>query len=276
MLNGGYGLTPVGASDSHDVARYIVGQGRTYVRCDDADPARIDIGQARASLLAGRVMVSYGLLTQIVVAGKFGPGELAAGAGDVDVDVTVLGPEWVKATRVGLYANGIEVRSADIPAQRETGAVKWRGRWTLPRPKRDVYLVAIATGPGIAGPYWPTAKPYQPTSDHFEGYVIGSTGPVWLDADGSGRFDCARDYATAIIEKAGVDSAAIAAGLADYDEAVAAQAAGLLRKRSEADFESTSRAVVAAAPIAPSTRRGFEAYLREWRQSQEARAAVSK
>jgi hypothetical protein len=177
---------------------------------------------------------------------------------------------------VGLYANGIEIRSADIPAQGKTDAVKWRCWWTLPRPKHDIYLVAIATGPGIAGPYWPTAKPFQPTSDHFGGYVIGSTGPVWIDADGSGRFDSARDYATTIVEKAGIDPAAIAAGLADYDEAVAAQAAGLLRKRSEADFESTARAVVSAARVAPTARRGFEAYLREWRQSQEARPAASK
>src|SRR5262249_36372763 len=33
LLNRGILLTPVGASDSHDVSRFIVGQGRTYIRC---------------------------------------------------------------------------------------------------------------------------------------------------------------------------------------------------------------------------------------------------
>jgi hypothetical protein len=268
MLNGGHRLTPIGASDSHDVARYIVGQSRTYVRCDDADPGKIDVDQARRSLLAGRVMVSYGLLTTIAVSGKFGPGDLAPVTGDVDVDVTVLGPDCVKASRVALYANGIEVRGADIPARRAddgAGAVQWHGRWTLPRPRHDVYLVAIATGPGIDAPYWPTAKPYQPTSSRWQSYVIGSTGTVWLDADGSGQFDCARDYAKRVVDAAGADTDALVARLADFDEAVAAQAAAALRVRSPDQFEATATRVIAAA--GPAARRGFEAYLAEWRQA---------
>src|SRR5205085_9126032 len=40
MLNGGQVITPVGASDSHDVSRYIVGQGRTYLRMKNQDPSK--------------------------------------------------------------------------------------------------------------------------------------------------------------------------------------------------------------------------------------------
>ena len=40
LLNRGRVLTPVGSSDSHDVSRYIVGQGRTYIRCKDDRPGR--------------------------------------------------------------------------------------------------------------------------------------------------------------------------------------------------------------------------------------------
>src|SRR5262249_39078266 len=35
LRNRGERITAVGASDSHDVARYIVGQGRTYLPCPD-------------------------------------------------------------------------------------------------------------------------------------------------------------------------------------------------------------------------------------------------
>jgi hypothetical protein len=267
MLNGGQRLTPVGASDSHDVTRYIVGQGRTYVRCDDADPGKIDVDAARRSLLAGRVMVSYGLLTTIRVDDEFGPGDLVPVKDDAAVDVTVLGPEWVKATRVALYANGVEVRAADIPdaPKARTEAVLWRGRWTLPRPKHDVHLVAIATGPGVTAPYWPTAKPYQPTSSRWQPYLIGSTGAVWLDVDGSGRFDSAADYASRLVEAAGAHPDALAAKLADFDEAVGAQAAAALRARSPREFEAAAARVIAAA--GPAARRGFEAYLGEWRQA---------
>ena len=51
-------LAPVGASDSHDVSRYIVGQGRTYVRCNNERPGRIDVDEAVKSFAAGRVLVS--------------------------------------------------------------------------------------------------------------------------------------------------------------------------------------------------------------------------
>ena len=54
LLNRGVILTPVGSSDSHDVARYIIGQGRTYVRCDDRDPGRIDLAQAMESVRRGQ------------------------------------------------------------------------------------------------------------------------------------------------------------------------------------------------------------------------------
>src|SRR5688572_16615539 len=58
LLNHGTMLTPVGSSDSHDVARFIVGQGRTYIRCRDDSPGGIDIGKAVAAFIEGRVLVS--------------------------------------------------------------------------------------------------------------------------------------------------------------------------------------------------------------------------
>src|SRR5207253_818674 len=49
LLNRGFKLTPVGASDSHDVSRFVVGQARTYIRCQDAKPGEIDAQEAVAS-----------------------------------------------------------------------------------------------------------------------------------------------------------------------------------------------------------------------------------
>src|SRR4030095_2166470 len=62
MLNRGIVLTPVGSSNSHDVSRYIIGQGRIYMRCDDRDAGRIDPGRAGERIRRGQVMVSYGFL----------------------------------------------------------------------------------------------------------------------------------------------------------------------------------------------------------------------
>src|SRR5947199_9375196 len=50
LLNYGCRVTAVGSSDAHDVSRYIVGQGRTYIACADTDPGHIDISQACRNL----------------------------------------------------------------------------------------------------------------------------------------------------------------------------------------------------------------------------------
>ena len=152
LLNRGYSVTPVGSSDAHDVGRHFVGQGRTYIRCDDRDPANIDVEQAVASFVKGSVMVSYGLLVEIRVNDRYQSGDLAQVAGDdVVVDRRVLGPHWVSASKVMLFENGQLVREQTIEdgdRDSRTRGVLWSNRWKLPTPRHDVHLVAIAVGTG--------------------------------------------------------------------------------------------------------------------------------
>src|SRR5262249_52765184 len=163
LLNRGLAVAPVGSSDSHDVSRYIVGQGRTYVRCRADRPGAIDVREAVEAFVQGRVLVSCGLLADITVNGRYGPGDLAPATDPVRVAVRVLGPAWVQAARVELDASGTRVRAARIPEGRKAG-VQWEGVWELPRPRHDTFLVAVASGPGVRALYWPIARPYQPTS----------------------------------------------------------------------------------------------------------------
>ena len=78
LLNRGLSVTPVGSSDSHDVGRHFVGQGRTYIRCNDRDPSHLDIDEAVNNFIQGRVLVSYGLLAELTVNEKYRSGETAA------------------------------------------------------------------------------------------------------------------------------------------------------------------------------------------------------
>ncbi len=258
LLNRGHRITPVGASDSHDVSRYIVGQARTYIRCDDSDVSKIDVEEARKSFLAGKVLVSYGLLTNITVNGRFHPGDLVTANGNLDVQVTVQSPPWSRATQLTLYANGTAIRTIEFPP---SPGRTWQTRWVVPKPKHDIHLVAIATGPGIAEPYWQTAKPYQPTTTAFTSYVLGSTGAVFIDADGSGKFDSAHVYASRIMA---ASDAPVGKRLADFDEAVAAQVASIFQESAGEQFEAEMNRLLAAA--SPAAKRGLEAYLAEWRE----------
>jgi hypothetical protein len=190
LLNRGHRFVAVGASDSHDVSRFIVGQARTYIVARDTDPGRIDVSAACESLLAGRALVSMGLLVQMTVEDRFTVGDLATNLPEqIRVKVKVLGPSWVKASRVELFANGVSIRDATIdPAGASAAGEKAEITWLIPRPPRDLYLVAITTGSGVTAPFWAMTRPYQPSSSHWEGRAIGATNPVWLDADGDGRF----------------------------------------------------------------------------------------
>ena len=188
LLNYGYKITGVAASDSHDVSRFIVGQGRTYIFSRDENPARIDIQQACANLRAGRALISLGLLVDMKVQNRFRVGDLATSLPDqIEVTATVSAPRWSTADLIELYANGREIREQVL--ERPAGdSEPYQVRWNIPRPAGDTFLVAIASGPGITSPHWAIPKPYQPSSKLWNPRVLAATNPIWLDCDGDGKF----------------------------------------------------------------------------------------
>ncbi|PYJ96528.1 MAG: hypothetical protein DME23_20155 [Verrucomicrobia bacterium] len=258
LLNYGYRVTAVGSSDCHDVSRYIVGQGRSYVLCDDSNPGKINLEEACRSFLNGRVLVSLGLLTQMTVEDKFQVGDLATGLGELmRVTVTVLGPSWTSADRVELYANGVKIREQQIETP-VSPVQKTRVMWIVPKPAYDAYLVAIASGPPVTGAYWPIPKPYQPNSRVWQPRVIGATNPIWVDGDGDGKFTPPRVYAKEIVKRAGSEPKKLIAELAKYDEAVATQVASLCQAAGR-DVRSTEFEEALETAL-QHVRRGFAAY----------------
>jgi hypothetical protein len=258
MMNRGHFLTPVGSSDSHDVSRYVVGQARTYIRSNDEDPAAIDIDEAVANFREGKVMVSFGLLAEIEVNDQHGPGELALTSDQVKVSVRVSGPAWANAEEIVLYANGQELKREKIKNSKNAGE-KWTGSWTFPKPQHDLFLVAIAEGAGSKTPFWPIAKPYQPDSPDWQASFIGSSGAVWIDADGDGQRTSAYQYAKELMEQSNGNVPDLFQMLNNYDEAVAIQVASLLYERG--DDMTDSRLALELKKAAPATAKGFDAFI---------------
>ena len=257
MLNHGTRIAAIGSSDTHDVSRFILGQARTYVVCPDDDPANIDVARACESFRSMRAYVSMGLLTRMSVGKKYTVGDLATGLGDTfEVTVNVLGPSWVRADRVELYANGQRIRQREITP--DAAIVKADVTWHLAKPAYDLYLVAIATGPGIDAPFWDIPRSYQPKWKRHVPRVQGATNPIWIDADGDGQHTSPREYARREIQRAKGSLANVIAALKPYDQAVAAQAASLLH---EAGHDPRSGPLgQALKPAAPMVRAGFDTY----------------
>jgi hypothetical protein len=243
MLNHGKFITPVGSSDSHDVMRYLVGQGRTYIRYGQFSSAgNINVNQAVEQFLAGKVSVSFGLLTEITVDQKYGPGELAPASETVNVSVRVLGPSWIGADKVSLYANGQKIKEANIdPKNRKV--IKWEGSWTLLVEMQDSYLVAIAEGPDPGRPFWMIPNPYSRTSSEWNPLVLGSTGAVWLDADKDGKKTSALDYARQLTEISDVKIPELLKKLENYDQSVIIQTSAILYEQNKLSGTEFSHAL---------------------------------
>jgi hypothetical protein len=228
LLNRGHRIAAVASSDSHDVNRFILGQGRTYVATNDTNPAQVDLNEVWRSYRQGRLLVSLGLLCTMKVDDRFTVGDLATGVGEkVKVEVLVSGPSWVQADRVELFANGIRIREQAVKDDHRAGE-KARLTWELPRPAHDVHLVAIATGPGVTEPFWEIPRPYQAASKTFTSRVIGSTNPIWIDADGDGYFQSAFAIAQSLVKRFGADREKLNEAVKQHDESVAIQLESLL------------------------------------------------
>ena len=94
LLNRGERVVGVCGSDSHDVSRFIVGQGRTYIEADYRDPGAIDIEKVCENLRAGRAVMSLGLFPGIKVNGRAGPGDVALIKDkEISIEATVDCPE---------------------------------------------------------------------------------------------------------------------------------------------------------------------------------------
>jgi hypothetical protein len=199
-------------------------------------------------------------MVKISVDDQYGPGSLAPGGNNHTVVVEVHGPAWAKADRVSLYANGIKIKEAKI--QKGTAAgLKWKDTWNISGSKHDMFLVAIAEGPGRGMPYWPIAKPYQPASPEWTPRLMCSTGTVWIDGDKNGQRTSAYEYAKAILNSSGGDINNVMKQLNGYDEAVAAQVAALLWKNQRRLDSPAIRQALQRATDA--TKAGFNTTMNE-------------
>ena len=135
----------------------------------------------------------------------------------------------------------------------------------------DVFVSAVATGDGISAPFWPTAKPYQPDSPDWSPKTLGVSGAIWIDVDGNGKTDSARQIAQsrmALFD--GENVRELFASLKDDHQSVAAQVAFLLNEQGVTPVDDRLEAPLTDSPKNVVT--GFHAFAEAWKESQIARA----
>jgi hypothetical protein len=273
-LNRGQFLTPVGCSDSHDVSRHFVGQGRTYIQGGDDRLGQIDTVAATQSFRDGRVVVSCGLIPMVMIEQKYGPGDLVPkqSKDELTLNLTVNTPDWIECNRYEVYLNGELV----LKYSSDEGAIDGLEEVTLniSVPDHDVHIEVAVFGPGVTSLHWPIAKPYQPDHPNWNSQVFGMTGAIWYDGNGDQKRNCAREIAAGIWKTTGEDAQEAIKRLKTYDRAVALQMAELVHESGHSFQTPEFRRFLEEQP--KQVERAFVDYWDEWRQSEIARLEMPR
>jgi hypothetical protein len=203
----------VGASDTHTV-KDIPGQGRTYVVSSTDDPAAINVDGVIKQMQAGNMSISYGIFGRAKVNNQFVMGQTAKPEGGaINVEFHVATASWVNAKRAVVYLNGINVGETNL-TKRELGMLRTNVNFKITAPKHDGFLVCVAYGDGLKDPAWPT----------YANYTMAITNPIFIDADGDGKYQSPRETAATLFGKISpLTAAAVEKAIEGADPAIGVQ-----------------------------------------------------
>jgi hypothetical protein len=205
LLNLGLRYTATGNSDSHYLIYQWAGWPRNRVRIGGAG---VPSPEAMAEAVrAGRVQVGSGPFIALRVGGGEPGDTVAASGGRVQVEAEVRAASWIDTDSVEIWANGELAAEGALGPARGEGAVRGRLVVRLDVP-RDTWIAAVVRGDEPLAEVLPWSK-LTP---------FAFTNPVFVDADGDGRFTAPN----AAVPAGGAD-----AGAPDGGAERAGQAAGI-------------------------------------------------
>jgi hypothetical protein len=191
LLNRGKRVVAIGGSDSHRLPYQDAGYPRNLVQWDlrphrgaaeGREPAQVSataevrptIDRVLAALRAGRTVVSTGPSVRFTVDGQPLGAQVTGTRGKpVSARVVVDAPSWVDVASVTLVGNGKQLETFTV-----TGSGVRRVDRTLRLSlTKDTWLAVIARG----------ARPDE-TQQRKGVLPFALTNPIWVDADGDGRF----------------------------------------------------------------------------------------
>lgn len=182
FLDRGLRLLATGNSDSHVARKEMVGYPRNYVLAGTDEPAELDLDRYMEALRSGKLVVSGGIFVEIN-AGAALPGSLVDRAtlsgGRLPLRIRVQAPAWVPVGELEIVVNGsvVATRTPAAPGA-EHPALRFEETVEVDTPAgADAYVLVHVRGAGDLAPVAPGAR------------AFGFTNPIFVDANGNGRFD---------------------------------------------------------------------------------------
>jgi hypothetical protein len=179
LLAHGHIVTATGNSDTHHLDHNIGGYPRNYVRVRNDDPPSVNPREIARAVRWHQTFFTTGPFVRLTI-GAGAIGDLVpVHGGKARAEIEVQAAPWVSVSRVILYVGGAEVRRFAVAANEE----RIRFRQTIDLDVRsDTFVVARVDGDRPLAPVVGDLR-------RFDVRPLALTNPVFLDADGNGRYD---------------------------------------------------------------------------------------
>lgn len=186
LVNRGYPVRIVGASDAHGIDGGETGYARTFVLMSEPVAGAVDREALLAALKKGRSFVSNGPIVAVRADRRATFGDtVTSRKGRVDLDITVTGAPWLDVSEVRLVVDG--ERRPPLALEGADGrTVKFRRRVRVEMP-RDGWIAVEVLGARSLYPIVQQRSGDGAAADAALPYAI--TNPIFVDADGDGRSD---------------------------------------------------------------------------------------
>ena len=191
LLNRGHRYAAVGNSDSHAVYSCLAGYPRNYVPSRTDEAGKIDPREVAATLRNRRSFTTLGPFVEFGVNGQPMGSDVKAKNGLVKLNIRIQAASWVDCDRVKIVVNGDVVEELPVPDTRRV--VRFEKKHPL-RLASDAWVALLVEGDDSLAPIvHDQSRPIRP---------FAVTNPVWVDADGDGRWTAPRAQAEAIVRGA--------------------------------------------------------------------------
>lgn len=173
LLDHGVAKTAMGNSDSHGLTG-LAGYPRNLVRVDDAHDADAVVRAVREH----HSLFTTGPILELTC-GAAGIGDVVrAVGGKVTVDLRVRAAPWISVSSVTLYVDGVATQEWNVP--RGEAVDRFTATETI-AVTRDATIVLRADG-------LDSLAPVVGNDEHGEVLPLAITNPLFVDADGDGRW----------------------------------------------------------------------------------------
>lgn len=179
LLDHDHLVTATGNSDTHHLRMNIGGYPRNYVHVRDDQPSMVDGRQVASALKAHRAFFTTGPFVSLQVNGGDIGDLVPARDHRARAEVKIQAAPWVSVEHVVLYLNGKPLKRWDVPAD-VNATIRLQEAWTFDV-AADSYVVVRVDGDRPLAPVVGDRKT-------FTAYPFALTNPVFIDADGDGRY----------------------------------------------------------------------------------------